>query len=161
MTTKFTYVGKYPIEERNFSCVVGWHESYLNGAVVSFEQGIIEDWTEFLRQDWALVLYFDKFADFAEMIRTSLQTDKGMFSILDRVFEVAETSPDNYLVASGRRKVIGDRCEMVPETTVKSVETYTLDFLRKNRISLIRYFVPQPGQFVSATATVNTGKEAK
>jgi len=140
--SRFAYIGSQYIEERNFSNIVGWHDAYLNNASYSYEKGLVTDWISFFRQDWALIVYFDRFTDFANIIRTNLTSDKGMYSILDRVFELADSSSDDSVVTQGRRKFIGDRSETIPESTQKSIETYSIDFLRKNKASFLRFYVP-------------------
>ena len=130
-------MGKSKLEERNFSQLTGWHEAYLNGLLFSFEQGSVKDWISYFRESWAMPIYHDKFSNLARFLRQSLQNDKGMFTILDRVFEIADNNLDDQIVANGRRKFLGDRCENIPENTMKTIENYVLDFVRSHKATLV------------------------
>jgi hypothetical protein len=136
------YVGSQPIEERNLCQVVGWHESYLNSAVFGYEQGTIRDWISFLREAWALPLYHDKFAGLARLLRTSLVNDKGVFTLLDKIFEVADHNLDDQFVSLNRKKILGDRGEFLPETTFKSMENYVMEFIKNNKATLTGMHIP-------------------
>ena len=140
-------LGKGDVEAKNLSRLPGYHESYLNGAVVSYEKGLVDDWVEYLRGDWATVLYHDTFPEFAETLRSSLQTDKYAYSIVELLLETAKTSEDQDVLAA-RRLELGPRADKVPHATYNMIEAATLDYLRKNKVMLQRFFIPaqrQPG----------------
>ena len=144
----FIYLGKAEIEERNLSKLVHYHESYLNNAIYSYENGIVTDWISFLREDWASVLFFDKYKKFVTTLRNLIQNDKGVISIIDKIFEISDSSPDDHQIDISRRKILGDRCFDVPETTKKTVEVAVVEFLRENKYSLPKYYVPQMSQLI-------------
>ena len=145
VVTELTYVGTSEVEEYNLSCVVGLHESYLGSALHSYEQGIVQHWTEYFRQDWAGTIYHDKLWDLIRDLRSSLLTDKGMLMVLEKVFDIAASTDDDQVVAAARRKIIGDRCMEVEEPSKMIVETRSMEFLKKHKQTLTSYFVPLHG----------------
>ena len=103
LINEFVYFGKKSIEERNLNHIVGYYESYLNSASFSYEQGFVTDWIDYLRQDWALVLYQDKFHNLVNILKKSLSSDQGFVSFLEKIFEIADSSPDDHHVSLMRR----------------------------------------------------------
>jgi len=145
-------VCKGEIEAKNLGRLPGWHESFLNGAVASYEQGFVQDWVEYFRGDWATVLYHDTFPEFADILRSSLQTDKYAYSIVDIMLDTASKSSDDQDIIAARKQELGPRAEKMNATTYKMIETATLDFLRKNKAMLPRFFIPQPKPAASVAA---------
>jgi len=145
MIVEVIYLGIDLIEGRNIGRLVGWHESFLNSASLAFEHGMVSDWIGFFREEWAYLVYHDNFTSLVGSLRDSLQLDKGMFSILDQVFDSARNTPEDGIVVGGRRKLIGDRSESLPEMTKKLIETQTLDFLRKNKAMFPGFYIPSAG----------------
>jgi hypothetical protein len=136
------YVGEDYVENRNFALLPGIHEAYLNAAAHTHGKGWITDWVEFLRQDWAAAIYQDRFPVLVHALRRSLATDKGMLVMLSRVFERAENCSDPMEIADTRREMMGAHGELAPETTLKTIETETLEFLKENRALLPRFHIP-------------------
>lgn len=128
---------------KNLCKLVNYHESFLNSAVYSYENGIVSDWITFLREDWAQILFHDKFKDFVNKLKKMIQNDKGVISIVDKVFEIADSSPDDSFVEMSRRKIFGERCENLLESTRKSVESFVIEFIKENKHMLPRYYIPQ------------------
>lgn len=48
----------------------------------------------------------------------------------------------NQVVSSTRKKILGDRCSDVDQSTRMVVEAKSLEFLKKNRTTLINFYVP-------------------
>ena len=145
VVTELVYVGTSEVEEQNLSCVVGLHESYLGSALHSFEQGIVQHWTEFFRQDWTGTIYHDKLWDLIRDLRSSVLTDKGMLMVLEKVFDIAASTDDDQVVAAARRKIIGDRCTNVEDVTKLIAESRSMEFLKHHKHTLTSYFVPLHG----------------
>ena len=137
-----SYLGEDVVENRNFTYLPGMHESYLNSAVHMHTKGYVTDWVEFFRQDWAAVVYQDRFPVLVHALRRSLATDKGMLVMLNRVFERAESCADMSEVAEQRRELMGAHGELAPESTLRTIETETIEFLKENRALLPRFYVP-------------------
>jgi len=142
---EIAYIGNEIVEGRNIGRLVGWHESYLNNACFTYECGHIFDWIQFFREPWASFLYHDNFTSFAGVLKESLQFDKGMFMLQDKILEVAQTCLDDGILSLERRKIIGSRGENTPDVTKRALEAHTLEFLRKNKQSFPRIFIPAIG----------------
>jgi len=97
---------------------------------------------EFFRQEWASVIYQDKFPVLVHALRRSLASDKGMLMMLSRIFERAENTVDSQELADVRREIMGAHGELVPETTMRTVQTGTIEFLKDNRALLPRFYLP-------------------
>jgi hypothetical protein len=51
------------------------------------------------------------------------------------MFEIGDSTPDDFEVAIGQRKIFGNqlRCENMPETTRKYIEILLIEFLRDHK----------------------------
>jgi hypothetical protein len=136
------YIGRVQIEERNISRLVGYHESYMNSATYAYEKGLIKDWIDYFREDWASLLYHDKFLEFINYQRESLTTDKCSVATLEQVFQMAEIDTDDQNVSITRKELIGERSELLPSATRKFLESQTLDFLRHHKPLLTKFYIP-------------------
>eukprot|EP01041_Mallomonas_annulata_P004244 gene4244-8440_t len=141
---EITCVSTSPIQARNLGCAVGIHESYLNGAVFSYESGITTDWIEFFSRDWMTAVCHDKFSGFIDTLHEHLQHDQGTQFFVASVGEVSETTEEDAVIGGERRRLIGDRGTYIPDATRKDIETHTLEFVRKNKSLLTRFHVPVP-----------------
>ena len=139
---EINYLGEDYAENRNLGLLVGMHESFLNSAVYQHGRGYVTDWVEFFRQEWAAAIYQDRFPVLVHALRKSLATDKGMLMILNRVFERAESCTDDQELADQRREMLGAHGELAPETTLRTIETETMEFLKENRALLPRFHLP-------------------
>jgi hypothetical protein len=141
------YIGELPVEERNLGRFVGWHESFLNNAAYSYEQGEVEDWIVYFKEEWATVICHDNFPTLVATLRDVLSTDKGMFYILDKLSDVTESTSEMGLIAKSRDEIVGARGANVPIMTRKNVETLALDFLRRNKNLFDSFFIPNSTGF--------------
>lgn len=89
-------------------------------------------------------LRFDRFPFLADVIRTSLFSDKGMITILDKVMENADSTDDIEVIGLARKNILGDRGAYVDVKTRGVVAAYVIDFIRKNKAYLPNYFIPEP-----------------
>ena len=142
IVVEICYVGKSEVEARNLNKIVGWHESYLNAAMSSYEDGKVEDWIDFFRGEWATAFFHDKFTELAEAIRASLSSDKGAYTILDSVNDAIEASTDNDKINEAWRTGIGPHGEYLEPATKRIVESSTVDYLRTNKMMLNRFAIP-------------------
>lgn len=138
----FSYIGKKKIEMKNLRCIVGTHENLLNGAVLAFTKGDVNDWISYFRQDWARILYYDKFVELLRLLQRVVRNDKGLLDVVEKVFEIANSSPDDNRVALARANVLGDHFENVPEITRRTIESCVLEFLRDHKSKLPWYYIP-------------------
>ena len=135
-------MGEDAVENRNLGLLPGVHESYLNSAVHAHGKGTVPDWIEYFRQEWASVVFQDRFPVLVQALRRGLASDKGMVMILNRVFERAETCNDHQEVADFRREFLGAHGELAPEATMRTIESATIDFIKDNRGLLPRFYIP-------------------
>lgn len=150
LLVEMIYIGR-EVEDRNLACLVGWHDSYLNFAINSFEKGLVDDWIRYFREGWASVLYYDKFPEFALSVGRVLENDKGMFMIMDDVFDMASRIADDQALFFARRQLLGDKNEHVADLTKKTVEGLTVDFIRRHKSLLPRLHIPTS----STTSTIS------
>ena len=136
------YMGEDYVENRNLALLPGLHEAYLNSAVFTHGRGYVTDWIEYFRQEWASVIFQDKFPVLVQALRRSLATDKGMLMILNRVFERAENCGDHQDLADTRREILGAHGELAPDSTLRTIETEAIEFLKENRALLPRFHIP-------------------
>jgi hypothetical protein len=141
VVSEVVYVGMEPVEYRNLSQIVGKHEAYLNAAVHAHEKGNVPDWIDFFRDTWATAVYLDSFHHLLQAVRRNLASDKGMISLLGRIFERSERIDEDADLADYRRNIIGPRGEHVPEITLKTIEASALDYLRDNAEFLPHFYM--------------------
>jgi hypothetical protein len=153
VVAELAYVGTVAVEEQNLACVVGLHESYLGSALHAYEQGTVQHWTEFFRQDWTGTVYHDKLWDLVRDLRSSVLTEKGMNLVLEKVFDIAASTDDDQVVAAARRKIIGDRCCDVEEPTKLIVEARSLEFLKRHKSMLPKYLLPSAKEGAGSSST--------
>lgn len=58
---EITLYSKEILEENNIAFLVGLPSSYLSNMTIRFYEGLIKDFIQFLREDWALAIYCDDF----------------------------------------------------------------------------------------------------
>eukprot|EP01038_Epipyxis_sp_PR26KG_P007433 gene7433-10129_t len=136
------FLGYDRIEERNLHHIPGLHESFLNSLQHSYDNGKISDFISFLREDWAHLLYYDRFTQLLNELRDCIKTDKGYLTFLNDVLEKAEVTSDNIELSRFRRSLIGAHGEILSEPTIKTVETTTLKFIHDNKYLLSKYILP-------------------
>ena len=123
---------------------MGWNECYLNSPRFAFDSNTVKDWVEYFSEDWVAALRFDRYPYMADVIRTSLFSDKGMITILDKVMENAESTDDLEAIVLARKNILGDRGSFVDSKTRGVVAAYVIDFIRKNKTYLPQYYIPEP-----------------
>jgi len=129
-----TYLGLKPVEDTNWACLVGLPESALNNLAPRFDEGVISDLPAFLRQNWAVALYHDRFGEFQGVLRSELEADEGFKEAMDKLrqrpeFDAGKLSP-------------GDLMNLLPEEKRNLVRTRLLDYVSSNQNQLDMYLVP-------------------
>lgn len=97
---QFVFLGSAQIEEQNLSCIVGLHESYLGSALAAHAKGSVLHWTEYFRQSWADIIYHDRLHLLVKELRSSIMSDKGMLTVLGKVYSVAASTDDDEVLHS-------------------------------------------------------------
>jgi Zn/Cd-binding protein ZinT len=65
-----------------------------------------------------------------------------MLGILDKVFDISANTDDDQTVGAARKKIEGELCADVDKITKTIIETKSLEFLRKNKSTLMNYYIP-------------------
>ena len=85
MALQFIYFGTAPIEERNLSCLAGYHEAFLGSALSLHANGAVAHWTDYFRQNWADFLYHDESFDFIKEIKGSIMNHRGVMVMMNKI----------------------------------------------------------------------------
>ena len=138
-----TYLGAQPIEDRNLAGLVGLQESYLNSLEHFYDKGTIPDLVKFLRSDWAVAVYHDRFRALCQVLSEKLDGVEEVQKLLKEVKD-AISSGNTKLSESNllRKSLIGTGGEKMSYKTKKSIETELLRFLRDNRALLPFFCMP-------------------
>lgn len=137
---ELVYCGSEEVEFHNLSKLVGLHEATLHAASYGYEEGEVNDWIEYFREGWMTAILHDRYPEFAQAVKESLDTDKGTFMAIDEVLHAAARSTDDAAVLAVRKSFTGERYEHMHELTKKSVEAQTVDFIKQNKAFLAKYF---------------------
>ena len=127
---------------RNLSCLVGLHESYLNGAIFAYESGHVTDWIHFFNKDWITAICLDKFRKFSNNFKKYLESDEGVQFFIQSAVDIAEGTDEDAIIVGERRRIIGDRGAYIPNGTKKTIESQTIDYLRTNKALLPKFRIP-------------------
>ena len=129
-----TYLGAQPIEDRNFAGLVGLQESYLNSVEHFYDKGVIPDLTRFLRDDWAVAIYNDRFKGLIATITDKLNGNEEVAQIIQEVVTAINSGNTKMSEVNLLRKsLIGVGGEKIQYKTKKEIESEILRFLRDNR----------------------------
>merc|ERR1712054_442186 len=86
MIHSIVYLGNQLADEQNWICLIGLPESALNNLASRFDENIVPDLPGFLRQNWAMALYHDRFSDFRMAMRQELEGDDEFIKALSKVY---------------------------------------------------------------------------
>ena len=141
-----TYLGAQPIEDQNFAGLVGLQESYLNSIEHFYDKGSIPDLARFLRDDWAVAIYNDRFKNLIASITEKLNGNEEVARIIQEV-ATAISSGNTKLTEVNllRKSLIGVGGEKIQYKTKKLIESELIKFLRDNK-TLMPYFALPAGE---------------
>jgi len=129
-----TYLGREPVEVSNWTSLIGLPEAALNNLAPRFDEGIVTDLPAFLRQNWAVALYHDRFGEFNTALRAELATDETFIKAMETLRERPEFD-------SGKLSPV-DFMNLLPEEKRNLVRTRLLDYVAGNQNQLDMYLVP-------------------
>ena len=115
-------------------CLVGMPESALNNLAPRFDEGVIASLPAFLRQNWAVALYHDRFGEFLAALRAELDGDDAFVSAMDKLRRMPEYD-------AGKLAPV-DFMNLLPELKRNLVRTRLLDYVAGNQNHLDMYLVP-------------------
>jgi len=79
------HFGPSIVEHQNWICLYGLPETVINRLTSRYDEGIITDMVTFLREDWAMSLYHDRFVDFVKSIAVTMADDESVLAVKERV----------------------------------------------------------------------------
>ena len=139
-----TYLGNESVEDLNFGAIVGMQESYLNSLEHFFDKGTVTDLIKYLRGDWAVAVYHDRFRELCMNLSVSSGSTDEIQRILTTIRDAAsndETSLND--IATLRAESIGVGGAKLQYETRRTIELQMLDFLRANSSLLPMFFLPE------------------
>ena len=84
--------------------MIGLSETYLNRLVERSGSGLIENLSEFMSENWAMMLYHERFSVFRDMLKKKLiekkEIDKILTDIEDLVFKKGYLDRESFKLAS-------------------------------------------------------------
>jgi len=141
-----TYLGNDPVEDVNFGAIVGMQESYLNSLEHFFDKGTVTDLIKFLRGDWAVAVYHDRFRELCMNLSVSSGSIEEIQAILTKVRDAAANTATNVSdIATLRNDAIGVGGSKLKYETRRTIELQMLDFLQNNNTLLPMFFLPDSG----------------
>ena len=129
--TSIAYIGKEAVEEQNWSCLIGQPEAALNNLASRHDEGVLTDLPSFLRQNWAMAIYHDRFTEFRAALRQEMESDDDF----KRVMAEVRRTPATQITPS---EFMG----MLPEGKRNLVRARLLDYVQTNQNHLDMYLVP-------------------
>merc|ERR1712046_565954 len=85
------HFGSTEVEHQNWINLYGLPETVVNRLASRYDEGIIPDFVDFLREEWAMALYHDRFADLMALILDRLQDH----SSIQHIQKKAQSKLDN------------------------------------------------------------------
>lgn len=134
--SSLVYLGKEPIEVHNWSSIIGLHEAALNHLASRFDEGIVTDLPAFLRENWAMALYHDRFTEFRTALRQEMEDDDDIRQVLVQMRELSK---------QGEPVSAADFVTLLPESKQSLVRSRLLDHLQAHKNQLRMYLVPSSG----------------
>ena len=115
----------------------------MNSLEHFYDKGTIPDLVKFLRSDWAVAVYHDRFRALCQVLSEKLDGVEEVQKLLKEVKD-AISSGNTKLSESNllRKSLIGTGGEKMSYKTKKSIETELLRFLRDNRALLPFFCMP-------------------
>ncbi|GMI01226.1 hypothetical protein TrST_g7007 [Triparma strigata] len=143
VVVEFIYLGTAEVQVQNLSNVVGLQEAYLNSCVGAYNKGNVSDWIDFFRADWSTAIFHDRFPLLHSSLRGLLSSDEGAFDVSLMLTRMLEEGKDDETLNSLRINAVGPGGTMLMPSTKKMVEANGIEFLRKNKVVLNRFKLPE------------------
>ena len=119
---------------------------FLNSIEHFYDKGSIPDLARFLRDDWAVAIYNDRFKNLIASITEKLNGNEEVARIIQEV-ATAISSGNTKLTEVNllRKSLIGVGGEKIQYKTKKLIESELIKFLRDNK-TLMPYFALPAGE---------------
>eukprot|EP00965_Chrysotila_dentata_P071114 2350189-Pleurochrysis_carterae.AAC.1 len=135
--SSLAYVGKAPVETENWGRLIGLHESALNHLAARFDEGLVTDMPAFLRQNWAMAIFHDRFAEFRAALRDEMQADDDFKQVLEQMKAAAAQSERPMSPAEFVHKL--------PKEKQALVRTRLTEYVQTNQNQLSMYLLESSG----------------
>lgn len=122
--------------------LIGVHQSYVNSLVGTYNEGRIPDLLDFLEEEWADVLYHDRFRDFMMEVHSVVKDEEGLQEILSDMIEGVQSEEDEFELAKRRRALIGFRGNCLSPSTTGLIQSKLLHFLQQNAARFKTLYIP-------------------
>jgi len=129
------YLGRQAVEEQNWACLIGLPETAVNNLASRFDENIVPDLPGFLRQNWAIALYHDRFSEFRLALRQELEEDEDFARALAAARASAGGAAEQVDVSAFIAELPASKCDIV--------RTRLRDFIHTNKNQLDMYLVPK------------------
>jgi len=111
------HLGPSIVEHQNWICLYGLPETVINRLTSRYDEGIVTDMVKFLREDWAMALFHDRFVSFVKATCVAMADDESNLAVKERVLaklDAGEFKVDvelrKLVEASGHRQM-WNKCE--------------------------------------------------
>ncbi|KAJ1620362.1 hypothetical protein T492DRAFT_1078537 [Pavlovales sp. CCMP2436] len=129
-----TYLGKTPLEVSNLQHLIGMPQMYLNRLAPRYDEGLIPDLPQFLRDNWAMGLFHDRFVDFRSALKGELLEEEAFAAIATDLQERLEMD-----IELPSREELRSAVQL---STRQLVEKRLVEYLQTNQNHLSMYLVP-------------------
>ena len=120
------------MEEENWACLIGLPETALNNLASRFDENIVPDLPGFLRQNWAMALYHDRFNEFRAVLREEFEDDKDFAEALTTAGgSTSSCGPASFDVGRSLKMLPVSKCDNVVSLTHISRDAACLRALSK------------------------------
>jgi len=75
------HFGSAEVEHQNWLTLYGLPETVINRLSSRYDEGIILDFVDFLREEWAMALYHDRFSDLMTLLAERLEDDNSILKL--------------------------------------------------------------------------------
>eukprot|EP00163_Fabomonas_tropica_P026367 TRINITY_DN4814_c0_g1_i1.p1 TRINITY_DN4814_c0_g1~~TRINITY_DN4814_c0_g1_i1.p1 ORF type:complete len:1375 (-),score=400.93 TRINITY_DN4814_c0_g1_i1:204-4328(-) len=131
-----SYLGAEAIETVNLSLLVGLSETYLNRLVKRFDEGLIDDFILYFRDNWAMALFHDRFREHKDQLQAIAREAPEMRQLAAQVSE---------WIAEGQ-SIDEDKINMLRQALRQNVTSMTqaevINYIKQNLSHLYMYYVP-------------------
>jgi hypothetical protein len=102
----------------------------------------VKDWVQFLRNDWAVAVVHDRFAQLTSDMRAELMQFPDVSRLVREVHQQATEGHIDGVISKLREESVGIAGSSLPASARAAVEARVTSFLAANRPLLPMFFLP-------------------
>jgi len=129
-----TYLGTAPLEVPNVQQLIGLPQMYLNRLVPRFDEFVRENLPQFVRENWAMALFHDRFGDFRQALKAELLEEEAFGAIAADL--EAKVDDEEELPSKAELRAA------VQASSRQLVEKRLVEYMQTNQNQLFMYLVP-------------------